>query len=428
MSKRNFAIKLLITAGIFLLIVICIVYYGTENANDILSDEYDHQLSKYEDDYIQYENKLDEYNHKKELIGQYKKDSKVPVVVSVTTSQINDESIGNEIEYSYKINGNSVVSGETIEIPISSPVEFEARVEEHEAIPDIGESSSTEKITLKDLKKGFKVTQEESATETRGRDAGNTAVFKTEFSLGLADDAISEEDLAKPEENLEMPVEPVKPEIKQIDYSDIFSESQKARVYFLITAILYTLITSYFVFSFIYKTKYGKIEEKLYADYEWELEQKLQEEKDKCYKEGFDSGFKKGKRTSYVEGYKSARQSFKAYLDAFPEDAALRKNGKITVGEVTRERPYGSYTVYITGKSRGKKYHNTRGCSNATSPRYLFDIDNEYQECKICRKDYNKDVRSNHRRLYKQLQNMFSGPVPADLNKLSKWIEENKDH
>lgn len=65
-----------------------------------------------------------------------------------------------------------------------------------------------------------------------------------------------------------------------------------------------------------------------------------------------------------------------------PADVSLNLSCTPTKGIISRERPYGDYTVYTTAS--GKKYHCKYKCCNATKAVHLFQIPSGLGPCSNC--------------------------------------------
>lgn len=67
---------------------------------------------------------------------------------------------------------------------------------------------------------------------------------------------------------------------------------------------------------------------------------------------------------------------------SIPENVSLLSDGTPTVGHVSRYKPYGNYTVYISPK--GTRFHKSLRCCPSGVPAHLFDIPPNILPCKNC--------------------------------------------
>lgn len=65
-----------------------------------------------------------------------------------------------------------------------------------------------------------------------------------------------------------------------------------------------------------------------------------------------------------------------------PDGVHILENVVVAKGEITRLRPFGDYTVYIS--ESGRKYHAKQGCGMAYKPVHVFDVIRKRAPCMNC--------------------------------------------
>lgn len=68
--------------------------------------------------------------------------------------------------------------------------------------------------------------------------------------------------------------------------------------------------------------------------------------------------------------------------DRVPSDVVLLHYCIPIKGVASKEKPYGSYTVFVS--AGGKRYHARRGCSNASTPIHFFEREKGLAPCSLC--------------------------------------------
>ncbi len=68
--------------------------------------------------------------------------------------------------------------------------------------------------------------------------------------------------------------------------------------------------------------------------------------------------------------------------EGIPSNVKLKLECTPVCGYVSKDRPYGDYTVYIT--PNGKKYHYSYNCCRATTPIHIFRVHEDLTACRNC--------------------------------------------
>lgn len=97
-------------------------------------------------------------------------------------SRLDNNNIGKEWSYQYKINGEPARKGDFI-LKAGDVLTLSAEFTESDTKPDIGKASATHTVTEADLMNGFSEEMDLIVTENGGKNAGKSAQFSVEFDF-----------------------------------------------------------------------------------------------------------------------------------------------------------------------------------------------------------------------------------------------------
>lgn len=300
-----------------------------------------------------------QYEAEQTATENYKKNGTVLVNYTFETHQTNYESIGNELIYTYQINGVDVGNSGTIPISVSGgTTTIFSKVVEEEKIPDVGTDSTSKVFTLDEIKQGYVITNHMSAHETRGRDAGNTATFETTCKLNIDPANIP----AETPTELKLEQKPSMPVQDYVPYYGAIIFHGEVYGFLSVIALLALLLSVIIINVRSRKECTAKIE---YERHREELERlKAEVRREQLEKERASLLTRlKGKTIEDLAGAPPGTY----FINGLPVD---NKPGE-----------YGSFTVYLSRS--GKKYHKKEGCHGAFDPRHIFRI-YRYEPCSSC--------------------------------------------
>jgi peptidoglycan hydrolase-like protein with peptidoglycan-binding domain len=106
---------------------------------------------------------------------------KMTVTISSSCSGYNH--VGENWSKYYSINGESVSSGNTVDIILGESISIDSKVTEKDTSPDVGSVKEDIEITQEVFDGGFSVVQKVTVTENMGRYAGNKAVWTITYKF-----------------------------------------------------------------------------------------------------------------------------------------------------------------------------------------------------------------------------------------------------
>lgn len=180
------------------LAVTSILLYGI---SAVIENGHDQEQLENDTEEIAAKNQLlkEDYEEKHDLWESFQQTGQVLVDYSFNTYQTNTESIGSDIGYIYRINDTDVASSGQVWINVTGgATKIFTEVYEDDTIPDIGTDSSSVVLTLDDLQNGYVFHHTMAAHETRGRDAGNTAMYNSDCTLSIKSENIPQENISEP--------------------------------------------------------------------------------------------------------------------------------------------------------------------------------------------------------------------------------------
>lgn len=309
MNKNEFRYRIVGAIIALVVAIIVLIFLGTAIVNHNLKLDYENNIEKYTENLETYNNALGQYNAQVEAANQYNESGIVPVNVSVSSVQTNDQKIGNEIYYIYKINDQEISNSDTIKISVKTPTTFFSYVEDNaEKYPDRGSVTDQIQLTLEDLMSGYTLKQQMSAHETYGKFAGNTATFETTYKLNIDPNFTTEITVSEPNE-------PAKPVLVQIKKRELIGNNIPA------TIVLILMIIAFIVFVTLCWTDMYKSDErektKISLKQEYDrgfqdgknmLKSEIKEHEQNGYDRGYNKGYAIGKKEGKEIGYKKGRK------------------------------------------------------------------------------------------------------------------------
>ena len=112
------------------------------------------------------------------------KTGKTDMTLTVELDRTDDNNIGNEWSYEYKVNGEKAKIGTgKYSFSAGDKITVYSMITEKDTKPDIGEAAKTYTVTEADLKNGFKISLDVMVTENAGRYVGRSANYKVTFKF-----------------------------------------------------------------------------------------------------------------------------------------------------------------------------------------------------------------------------------------------------
>lgn len=108
--------------------------------------------------------------------------SKRTLKLSYGCSRMDDNNIGNEWTYVYKVNGETAKRGDYL-LGVGDVISLFAEFTEADSKPDVGNASAKHTVTADDLTNGFTEKMNLSVTENGGKNSGKRAEFIVKFSF-----------------------------------------------------------------------------------------------------------------------------------------------------------------------------------------------------------------------------------------------------
>ena len=104
-------------------------------------------------------------------------------IVTISATCVKNNSVGNEWDTAFSVDGHEIKSGDTITVGSNSVVIKTTITEFDDGKDDIGESSTTYMISDSDLSNGFTVKQTVIVTENGGQYKGHSAEWTAEYKF-----------------------------------------------------------------------------------------------------------------------------------------------------------------------------------------------------------------------------------------------------
>lgn len=238
--------------GWCVLLFVLTLILASSRAEHVRYLQYKAALARYEIQENAYNTAIADYRQELRAYYDDASSSRLPssgelkVRVSISTVKTNQQKIGNEIRYTYKINGHAVSSGgkATVYLDQQNTVFTEIR-EDDPSYDDVGSASDTLQFSLAQLNDGVSVTQNISVHEAYGPDAGNIATYRVVYQLRLEEPLDPQSKTAGSEPAYPQLSKPVKPKLgnERIKWYFVLANDCFTQIVVIAAACLFAILT-----------------------------------------------------------------------------------------------------------------------------------------------------------------------------------------
>ena len=104
--------------------------------------------------------------------------------VTITATCTSNNSVGNDWVKTFSVDGDTIKSGDIVAFHKNDKLKIYTKIIEHDnGKNDVGDKTTTHKVTSTEFSNGFTVTQTITVVENGGRYDGNTATWKVKYKF-----------------------------------------------------------------------------------------------------------------------------------------------------------------------------------------------------------------------------------------------------